>query len=103
MILEYVLKRFLEPRTAVDEGPDIEVKGLLLVSKIYVLKYWANQSSTGCDCVYVYPAIHNGKKKFVLRSIWCPVEGYSASGTQETIISLNAGIKLLVEHDVFQF
>src|SRR2546430_16909299 len=101
--VNYVEYRELECRGAVDPGAPEEVEGTLLVATEAVLKFRDNQSSYGEDYVSILPAFHNGVRCWLRREEWCPAYGYSASGTQEEIISFEDGVKLFLERGVFEF
>lgn len=98
--VDYRFWRSLQSRGPVEPGPDRAVEGLLLVATKSFLNFYDNQSQFGEDYVSIFPAVNNGKRCFVRRGVWCPSEGYSASGTYEEIISYEDGCKLLIEYDV---
>lgn len=100
---KYIEWRTLQTRGAVDPAPDDNVEGNLLVGEDAVLQFFSNQSTYGEDSVSIFPAFHNGERCWVKRQSWEPSYGYSASGTQETIISFEDGVKLFLERGVFEF
>jgi hypothetical protein len=93
----------LSTRGAVDPGPEEGVDGVLLVATEVALTFSANQNYYGEDAVYILPAFHNGDHCWIRREVWCPEFGYSASGTQEFIISFEEGVKLFLERGIFEF
>ena len=103
MAVHYVELDTLENRGAVDSAPSSEVEGTLLVGTQHVLRFESGQSSYGNDIVYIFPAFHNGERAWLKRAVWSPAYGYSASGTQESIVSFEAGVKLFLERGVFAF
>lgn len=103
MSTEYAEWRALQSRVAVDPGPDEAVEGSLLVGTEPAMEFVDNQSSYGCDNVSIFPAFHNGARCWVRREDWEPAFGHSASGTQEFILSFEDGVKLFLEHGMFEF
>ncbi|SRR6266700_3196540 len=99
----FVEKYTLEQRGAVDPAPDLEVEGTLLIGVECLLSFYAGQCNYGEDRVSIYAAFHNGVKCFIQRSTWCPAHGYSASGTQESIVSFETGAKIFLTYNVFNF
>jgi len=93
----------LQSRGAIDPGPDEKIEGTLLVGEEPILHFYDNQSSYGEDSVYLFAAFHHGGRCWLKRAVWDAASGYSASGTQETIIDFEAGVKLLIERGVFSF
>lgn len=103
MTVQYTEWRSLQTRDAVNPGPNQEVEESLLVATQHVLSFYANQRSYGEDEVSIFPAFHKGERCWVRREVWCPAWGYSASGTQETILSFEEGVKLFIQWEVFSF
>lgn len=99
----YVERIGLASRGAVDPGPTLLVDGTLLVGTQNVLHYEANHSLYGNDDVYIFPAFHNGVRCWLKRSNWEAAYGYSASGTDESIISFEEGVALFLKAEVFKF
>jgi len=102
-VVKYVEVRELQNRGAIDPAPSSEVEGTLLIGERPVLQFYGNQSSYGEDYISLFPVFHNGQRCWLRRCEWCPAEGYSASGTQDYIISFEDGIKLFLERGVFEF
>lgn len=101
--ITYIEWETLASRGAVDQGPDIEVQGLLLVSEQRALKFDTPGGQFGYDAVELFAAVHDGKRAWVRRDTWCPNHGYSASGVSEEILSFEDGVKLFLERGVFAF
>ena len=94
-------KTTLAQRGAVDPAPNEYVNGLL-VDDSPIGRWEEGQSQYGSDAVRIYPAHHCGEKCFLLQKIWCPENGYCASGTEEEIISFEEGVKLLLAHGAYE-
>lgn len=99
--------RFVEKSTlAVDRNPngsyDQEVP-TFLVSEQPVLMFDSDQSSYGSSCCYLYPAWSKGERCFLFSKYWQSAFGYIATGFSEEIITFEEGVKLLVEHHVYNF
>jgi len=103
MSVQYVEYRYLENRGAVDPAEPSDVEGTLLVGTQPALKFTANHSQYGEDYVSIFPAFHNGERSWLKRAEWSHAYGYSASGTQEDVLSFEDGVKLFVERGVFAF
>ncbi|HYU72935.1 MAG TPA: hypothetical protein VEL31_09665 [Ktedonobacteraceae bacterium] len=101
--VQYVEYRKLECRDAINPTAPEEVEGTLLVGTRPALEFESNYSQYGNDYVKIFPAFHNGQRAWLERAVWCPAYGYSASGTQEYILSFEAGMKLFLERGVFEF
>jgi hypothetical protein len=93
----------LQNRGAINPLPDEGVEGTLLVGTKSVLKFESGHSQCGNDYCSLFPAFHNGERCWVRRDKWEPAQCYSASGTSEYIISFEEGVKLFIEHGVFEF
>jgi hypothetical protein len=102
MAVKYVEVRELENRGAIDPAPSSEVEGLLVGTES-VLEFEANHSSYGEDSVEIFPAFYEGKRAWLRRETWQAAYSYSASGTQEFILSFEDGVKLFLERGVFAF
>ena len=100
--MKFVEKFELECRGPVDPEPPVEVNGTLLVGEEAIATWDEGQSSYGCDIVRVYPAYHNGKRAWIVSRTWDAAPGYSASGTEEEILPFEDGVKLLLEHGVYE-
>lgn len=100
--MDFREKRTLQQRGPVDSEPDSEVE-TFLVSTTCVLRWDSAHSQCGHDSNLLYPAWIAGKRGFMRRSVWQPSRGYSASGTEEWLLSFEEGVALLVEHHVYDF
>jgi hypothetical protein len=101
--IQYVEYRSLQCRGAVDPLPDEEVTGTLLVATHPALQYVADEGTYGHNFVSILPAFYNGERSWLKREEWEAAYGYSASGTSEEIISFEDGVKIFLEHGVFNF
>lgn len=101
--VQYVEYRELECRGAVDPAPSEQVEGTLLVGTKPALQFYDGQTQYGEDRVSIFPAFHNGIRSWLRREVWEAAGHYSASGTQEFVISFEAGVKLFLERGVFGF
>jgi hypothetical protein len=102
-MMKYVEWSALACRGAVDPLPPQPVEGRLLVGERAVLSFEGHQSPYGEDVVSLFPAFHNGVRCWVRREEWSPAFGYSASGTSETLLSFEEGVKVFLERGVFAF
>ena len=102
-IVQYVEWQTLQNRGPVDPAPDEPVEGILLVGTKPAIHFYGNETRCGEDAISIFPAVHDGKRCFVKREEWCPSEDYSASGTQEFIVSFEEGVKIFLERGVFNF
>lgn len=94
-------KAHLQQRGAVGPAPDEYINGLL-VDDSPIGRWEEGECQYGSDAVRIYPAYHCGKKAFLLERVWCPELGYCASGTEETVISFEEGVKLLLAHGAYE-
>lgn len=101
--IQYVEYRTLQVAGPVDQMPDEELEGSLLVGTKPVLEFEDHFSSNGEDSTSIYPAFHDGKRAWLRRDVWQPAYGYSASGTSEHILSFEDGVKIFLERGVFEF
>jgi len=92
----------LKTRDAMEQAADTEV-ATFLCAEYSVLKYKDRLSRAGHDMVSLFPAWVEGKRAFMLRRDWCAGHGYTADGVHDTIITFEEGVKLLVEHGVYNF
>jgi len=95
--MNYTEKKTLLNRDSVQHLPEISVDGTLLVGDI-IADYTESHSIAGHDGVVVRLAIHNGNRGFLIRKTWFASDGYNACGAYEEFVSLEDGIKLLVEN-----
>ncbi len=103
MTVQYIEYHELQNRGAVDPAESSEVDGVLLVGTQPSLTFEANYSQYGNDYIKIFPAFHNGERCWLQREEWSPAYGYSASGTQESLISFEEGVALFLERGVFEF
>jgi hypothetical protein len=102
MQLKYTHYRVLSTRGPIESGPDIDVDGVLLVADDSpALVFTTRHSDLGHDRVEIYPAFHNGDQSWLRRCTWMPGFGYSASGTQESILPFEDGLRIFLERGVF--
>ncbi len=101
--MKYVEIRTLQNRGAVDPAPSTSDEGTLLIGEKSVLSFYGNESSYGSDSIEIFPAFHNGERCWLKRAEWDAAWGYSASGTQEYILSFEEGVKLFLERGIFAF
>jgi hypothetical protein len=100
---QYTEWKTLQNCGAIEPQPDNEVEGILLVGTEVVLKFEDHHSNYGNDYCKIFPAVHKGERCWVRRDTWDAAQGYSASGTQEYIVSFDEGVKLFLERGVFAF
>lgn len=101
--MKFVEKFDLKCRGAVEQEGPREVDGSLLIGE-RAIGQWEDHgraASYGHDDVAIFPAVYNGEKVFVVVKDWRPAKGYSAFGVDESIVSLDAGIKLMIEHGIY--
>jgi len=103
MSIQYIEVRSLENRGAVDPAPSSEVDGSLLVGVDLALGFDGNESQYGVDSVDIFPAFYRGERCWLRRETWQAAYGYSARGTQESVISFEEGVKIFLERGVFEF
>lgn len=82
---------------AVEQDAPIQVKGILLVAENPCFSWEDNFSQYGNDNCLLYPAVYNGGRVFVVEENWQSGNGYSATGTNQKIIGLKAGVRLLID------
>ena len=101
--MQFVEKRFLRKRYAVESAPSVPVHGTLLVSTRPVLTFIDNETQFGEDYIDIFAAFHNGSRCWLRRATWSPAPRYSGEGVEEEILSFEEGVRLFLEHGVFQF
>lgn len=101
-MISYVLWRTLQRRSAVDPLPPQQVQKPLLVGPS-VLHFYSHETDYGEDSTMIYPAFYGEERCWVRRDVWFAAEGYSATGTSDSILSFEDGVKLFLEHDMFAF
>jgi hypothetical protein len=92
----------LKTRSAVEQDADTEVP-TFLCAEYSVLQWEDRHSRAGKDKVGLFPAWVEGKRAFMIRRNWCAGHGYTADGIHDTLITFEEGVKLLVEHGVYNF
>jgi len=103
MSIQYVEVREMENRGAVEPAPSSEVDGSLLVGVEPALEFDGNESRYGSDSIEIFPAFYKGERAWLRRETWQAAYGYSAIGTQESILSFEEGVKIFLEHGAFAF
>ncbi len=101
--IKYTQVRTLRTRGPVDQEPDREVDGVLLVGDRPALEFEDRHSQAGCDAVTIYPAF-TGAEPFqcwLVHRRWHAAHGYSASGVQENVIPFAQGAQIFLERGVF--
>lgn len=101
--IKYTQVRTLRSRGPVDQEPDREVDGVLLVGDRPALEFEDRHSQAGCDAVTIYPAF-TGAEPFqcwLVHRRWHAAHGYSASGVQENVIPFAQGVQIFLERGVF--
>lgn len=101
--VKYVEYFDLECRGAIEQAQAEPVQGTLLVGTASALSFEDNVTSYGEDATSIFPAFHNGERAWLRRDTWQPAYGYSASGTQESILSFEDGVKIFLKRGVFEF
>lgn len=101
--VQYVEYRDLECRGSIDPAQPEPVEGTLLVGTTSVLSFEDNVTQYGENASSIFPAFHNGERAWLRRDTWQPAYGYSASGTQESILSFEDGVKIFLKRGVFEF
>jgi hypothetical protein len=102
-IMLFKEKDFLLCRGAVNQNEPERIENLLIGER--AIGKWDDRSRSpgyGWDYVKMYPAYYKGEKTFVEERIWCPAEGYSASGTEERVISFEEGVKILLKKGAYE-
>lgn len=99
--MQFIVKRELETRGAVDPGEPELIDGTLLVGEETVLMWTENHGPYGHDYCTLRPAFHKGNRMWLKRAIWQSAAGYSANGTQEDIMGYEEGVNLLITHGVY--
>lgn len=102
-VMRYIEKKTLANRGAIDPEPDEDVEGILLVAEKAIFGWDSGHIRYGHDSNSLSPAIYNGKRAWLLQSVWQPASGYCASGTTESILDFESGAKILIEQGVFSF
>lgn len=102
-MVQYIEQTTLSNRGPVDQGAEIDIAGSLLVGTDYALTYREDFTTYGHDTVYIFPAFVNGERGWLKRAVRDANFGYSASGTQETILTFDEGVKIFLEHETFKF
>lgn len=102
-MIKYIEIKTLACRGAVDSEPDEGVDGILLIAEKSISIESSGHTQYGYDRRFITPAIYNGKRAWVRRNVWQPARGYCASGTSESILNFEDGVKLLIENGYFSF
>lgn len=102
-MMKYTIKTNLACRGAVDQLADQPIEGIFLVGDIILYEGCENQTDCGVDIVKLFPALHDSKRCFLKTEDWCPANGYSAEGFQQTIIPFEEGIEFLLQREAFAY
>jgi hypothetical protein len=76
-------------------------EGTLLVGEI-VLQYEDKHFGEGCEYIRISPAFKDGQRCFFKTSEWWPGQGYCAEGIQDTILTYEDGLDILVQKGMFE-
>ena len=98
--MKYQIQTTLLQRDANEQGADAAVEGVLLVGQC-VASFLTNHSGYGYDVTHIKPAVYKGEHAWLRVDSWCAASGYSSSGDEETILTFEEGVRLLVEHGQF--
>ena len=101
--VNYIEHKTLRTRDTTRSTEDIAVDGILLVGDEPALIYQDRHNSAGHDDVELYPAVYNGNRAWLQRRSWQPGFGYSAYGTQDTVMDFKTGVGIFCERGVFNF
>jgi len=96
--MHFKTKTALSQRGAVEPRPDVAVEGVLLVGGKLPFDWVEGESNYGWDRCRMAPALHQGRWSWLISRVWCPAEGYSASGKEEEIVPFEKGIEILLAH-----
>lgn len=96
--MKFVEKFALEIRGPSSQEESRKVEGTLLIGDEIVAEWYEAVDSYGGDECWLTPAYFNGERCFVLSRSWSPARGYCTYGTEETILDLEKGIRLAIEH-----
>lgn len=97
-MMKFTLKTSLNDRGPIDSLPDRPVgKHTLLVAE-KVATFATSFDRAGHDMTTLMPAVHDGMHCFLRKDVWVPAHGYSAEGACEEIISIEEGVRLMMEH-----
>ena len=99
--ITYKQIRTLRTRSPIEQLPDREVDGVLLVGQQPAIEFEDRHSDAGWDAVALYPAFSDGAQCWLeLRRLYA-AHGYSASGVQERVMSFEDGVQIFLERGVF--
>lgn len=103
--LRFRVVEALARRGAVEQDRDepLPKDDLLMVTDRPVLEWYGEDSHYGQDRCTLYPAVRKGARCWMLQKVWYPARGYSASGTEQEVISFQDGVELFLERGVFKF
>lgn len=95
--------KFIEQFTLACRGPieqleDEAVSETLLVGDRAVAEWEDGHTHAGYDCVQLRPAYYGGRRSWLVARRWCPGHGYSAEGYEESVVDLETGVRLAIEH-----
>ena len=97
--MEYIQKKYLKERGAIDQVEKSTVNGTLLVGEHPIYVWKSEGSAFGLDWCYLYQAKLNNANCFLFKKVWESADGYNCSGiTSEAILSFEDGLKLLLHN-----
>lgn len=79
-----------------------EIDFSLLVGEHYIARWCDGESEYGYNRNFLYPAYIRGEKGFLKKSEWMASGPYCASGGSQEVVSLEDGIKLLIEKGIYE-
>jgi len=93
----------LKCRGAVEQAEPRGVEGTLLVGDTAIGRWedHGRASQYGYDDIAIFPAFFKGEKCFFLKKEWVPAPGYTACGIEESVVSLEDGIHMLIERGIY--
>lgn len=100
--MKYEIKNSLLCRGATEQEADMQIDGLFLIGDDSIASYTDGECRYGENYCDIFPAVLGGEKCFLLREQWSPCNGYSASGTDETILTFEEGITLLLDRGAYE-
>lgn len=101
MTITYKQIRTLRTRGPIEQLPDREVDGALLVGQQPAIEFEDRHSEAGWDLVALYPAFHDGAQCWLELRRWCAAHSYCAAGVQERVVPFEDGVQIFLERGVF--
>ena len=84
----------------VDQEAPVEVD-VFLIGEKSIAKWISGDCRYGSNGVRLFPVFTTDGRGFLVEENWDAADGYCAEGISESIISFDAGIKLLCNHGKF--